>query len=199
MSEVVWVALISAGAALVTALATQYLATRAASKQTDRADKREALQWQRTEVSRQEALAREAKLAAQALALDEAQRLRALHEAQLKQLWGHVLAARWQMMDALERVPVEGQEPQTGSAVSASVLPANAAGQAYAAALLDLAAVRPAVRAFYVATSKLQAALQGVDQAAMLAASQAWSASYESLEQSVADLADSWRANGVVP
>lgn len=58
MNEVVWVALISAGSAVTVALMTQFLSTRAASKSTDRADKREALQWQRSEALRLEELQR---------------------------------------------------------------------------------------------------------------------------------------------
>lgn len=194
--EVLWVALISAGAAVVVALMTQLLATRAASKQSDRLERREALQWQRSEAIRQEALAREAMLATQARALAEAQRLQALHEAQLQALWGYVLASRWQMLDALERVPVQGRPAQPAITISSSLLPANAAGQAYGAALLDLVAVRPAAKAFYLATSKLQLALQAGDESAVWVAVAEWQVSYASLEQGVADLADSWRGVG---
>ena len=52
MSDVVVVAVISAGTALVTALLTQCLAMSAARRQADHTDRREALQWQRTEASR---------------------------------------------------------------------------------------------------------------------------------------------------
>lgn len=195
-NDVVWVALISAGGAIAVALMTQYLAMSAARKQADRADKTAALQWQRTEAIRLEALAHDAMQTAQARALAEAQRLRALHESQLQALWGYVLAARWQMLDALARVPVQGSPTPATAEVSAALLPANAAGQAYAAALLDLAAVRPAAKAFYLATSKLQLAMQACDQGAMLSGVSEWTESYLALEQSVSALADSWHHQG---
>ena len=58
MSDVFWVAVISSCGAIAVALMTQLLATRAAGKSTDRADKREALQWQRSEALRLEELQR---------------------------------------------------------------------------------------------------------------------------------------------
>lgn len=53
MTELVWVALISAGAAVATALLTQYLAMSAARRQADRSERLASLQWQRTEATRQ--------------------------------------------------------------------------------------------------------------------------------------------------
>lgn len=52
MSDVFWVALISAASAIAVALMTQFLATRAADKQAGRQEHREALQWQRSEANR---------------------------------------------------------------------------------------------------------------------------------------------------
>ena len=185
MTELVWVALISAGAALVTALLTQFLATRAASRSADRADKREALQWQRNETLRLEELARQ-----------DAQRRQELHDARLRELWGHVLVARWQMMDALERVPVRGRPDRKPGDVSAQALPTTAAAHAYAVALLGLASVRAQARDFHAATMHLQKALQfaGDDwdaaQKNMMSAAGVWNEAYKALEISVAALSD---------
>jgi hypothetical protein len=46
MNDVVFVSLISAGGAIAVALTTQFLAARVASKSADRAERREAQQWQ---------------------------------------------------------------------------------------------------------------------------------------------------------
>lgn len=199
MTEVVWVALISAGTALVTALLTQLLATRAAHKQADRADKREALQWQRSEALRREELQR--KDAQDTLTWERADELRkqALHDARLRELWGHVLTARWQVMDSLERVSVKGKALPKSADVSAAASSTSAAAQAYAAALLGLAAVRPSAKEFYAATVTLDFALRAVrenpgnaDQlsAQVTEAGTAWNASYKVLENAVAQMAD---------
>ena len=179
MTEVVWVALISAGTALVTALLTQILSTRAASKQADRTTQREALQWQRTEALRQEELERK-----------EAQRLQDLQDVRLRELWGHVLTVRWQVHDALETVPVKGRPAAKSAGVSAATLPAHAAGQAYSVALIGLAALRPSAKAFYVATSKVQFALLSADEEALNASTDEWNKAYKAIESSVASLAD---------
>ncbi|BDR08603.1 hypothetical protein CTR2_R19410 [Comamonas thiooxydans] len=52
MSDVVWVALISAGGVIVASLMTQLLVMRNAAKQAERAMQQEALQWQRNEAIR---------------------------------------------------------------------------------------------------------------------------------------------------
>ncbi|WOI47727.1 hypothetical protein [Acidovorax sp. BLS4] len=179
MNDVVWVALISAGAALVTALVTQLLATRAAGKSADRAEKREALQWQRTEALRLEEFQRK-----------EAQRREELQNARLRELWGYVLTVRWQVLDALQRMPVKGQPAPKSAPVSAEAMPAHAAGQAYSVALTGLAAVRPSAKAFYIATASVQQELLAFDDDAMHVASAAWKDAYEALEMSVAALAD---------
>ncbi|RGE46997.1 hypothetical protein DZC30_00905 [Comamonas testosteroni] len=54
MSDVVWVALISAGGAIAAALMTQIMAMRSAAKQAERMAQQELLQWQRNEVHRKQ-------------------------------------------------------------------------------------------------------------------------------------------------
>ena len=181
MSEVVWVACISAGAALVTALVTQFLATRAASKSAGRAERKEALQWQRNEAIRHEELERK-----------RTQDALENRDAQLRELWSHVL-------DGLEALPIRGR-PATAKvlASSAEFLPEHAAGKAYSVALLGLAALRPSARAFYQATSRVQLALLSNSPADdMTEAAQAWSVAYKSLEDSVAAFADGVGVNEV--
>lgn len=190
MTEVVWVAFVSAGSAIAVALMTQFLATRAASTSADRADKREALQWQRTEALRLADLARNDAQAALAWERSEALRLQALHDARLRELWGHVLVARWQMLDALERVPVQGRPKRDLPEISSAALPASAAAQAYAVALLGLAGVRPGAKAFYLATSELQLAMLAADEERMKGVVSRWSDSFKTLEDNVAALAD---------
>ena len=100
MSDVFWVAIVSSGSAIAVALMTQLLATRAASKSADRADKREALQWQRNEALRLEELRR--KEAQEALAWERADALRAreLRDERLRELWGYVLDVQQQKLSA---------------------------------------------------------------------------------------------------
>jgi hypothetical protein len=194
MTEVVWVALISSGCAIVVALLTQLLATRAASKLADRTDRREEKQWQRTEASRREDMARSDQEAALAWQRAEALRKQALFNERLRQLWGFVVDVRWQVHDALERMPKQGQPAAAQHpAVSAARLPTVAAGQAYAVALLWLTALRPAARAFYKATNDLELAMLERDggQQALRAAS-VWNDSYKALEDAVTTLADQW-------
>lgn len=190
MNEVVWVALISAGGAMAVALMTQFLSARAASRSIDHADKREALQWQRNEALRLEELQR--KEAQEALAWERADALRAreLRDARLRELWGYVLAVRWQVLDSLERVQVRGRPASKAAAVSAEVLPAHAAGQAYSVALIGLASVRPSAKAFYLATSRVQHALAVADQEAMHDVVNEWNDAYKALETSVAAFSD---------
>lgn len=190
MNEVVWVALISAGGAVAVALMTQFLSTRAASKSADHADKREALQWRRNEALRLEELQR--KEAQEALAWERADALRTLElrDARLRELWGYVLAVRWQVLDSLNRVPVQGRPASKAAGVSAEGLPAHAAGQAYSVALIGLASVRPSAKAFYLATSRVQHALGIADQEAMRDVVDEWTDAYKALETSVAALSD---------
>lgn len=170
MTDVVWVALISAGAALVTALATQYLATRAASKQADRADKREALQWQRTEALRREELQHQG-----------AQRALEQRRADLEAVWAHALQARARLADLLDSGRWVRSSPLGESAT-------GAAAAAYAVALVGLPGVRSAAKVFYEATAKLEGA--GEDDARVMNASKSWGAAFKVLEETVARLAE---------
>ena len=190
MSDVVLVAAISAGAALATALLTQYLATRAANRSADRADKREALQWQRTEALRLEELQRKQAEAEMARLRQQADKQQEQLQARLRELWTHVLTARWQVEDALGRVPVQGKATPKAEALSAEHLPVHAAGRAYSVALLGLADVRPTAKAFYMATSQLQSAFSVVDADRLEAAGRAWSNAYAELEAAVSALVD---------
>lgn len=189
MNDVVWVALVSAGGVMGAAIAAQLLAARVASRSADRTDQREALQWQRSEARRLEDVQRQDAQAALAWERADMQRKQDVHDARLRELWGHVLVARWQMLDALERVPVQGSRKPKSADVSAVVLPSTAAAQAYAVALIGTAAVRPSARAFYLATSQLQLALQSDDGEQMKDLASEWSASYKALEDAVGDLA----------
>ena len=149
MTDLVWVAFISAGGALAAAITAQILAARAASRSADRADQREALQWQRSEALRLGELEREA-----------VQKRLELQDARLRELWGHVLDVRWQMLDTLDRVQTKERPKSRSADVSAQSTPLHAAGKAYSVALTSLAAVRPSAKAFYAATSSAQAAHQ---------------------------------------
>lgn len=177
MTETAWVALISAGAALVTALLTQFLAIQAARKQADRSERQQERAWQRSEATRREEMAQA-----------EAKRREALRDVRLRELWGHVLTARWRVLDLLERVPVQGHPTPEASAVSAESLPENAAALAYAVALLGLADVRANVRDFYVATTKFQIAVRAADGERMKGAAAEWKLAYQALEDQVAAL-----------
>lgn len=162
MSEVVWVALISAGAALATALLTQYLAMSAARRQADRSDKREALLWQRTEASR----------------------LRAYRSEQGRELWTLVLASRRGMEARMRQGP--GALPPGAPALA----PADAAAQAYAVALFGLPDAAAAARDFYMASADLEAHIaQETDLQAVhvLVALEAWSRAFVRLERSLLD------------
>ena len=120
---------------------TQFLATRAASKQTDRAEQREALQWQRSEALRREEVRRE-----------DAVRWRELHEARLREFWAHVLHAQNRIRDALEGRPVNLNSAAPIAAESA----ASASAQAYAVALIGLPGVRELAKNFYLATARAE-------------------------------------------
>ena len=185
-----FVALISAGSAIVTALATQFLAARVASRSAVRAEQRETRQWQRTQESRQEELRRSDAREALEWERSETLRIQALQDARLRELWGHVLAARWQVLDMLDRLPVTGRPRPVAGPVSSERLPEHAAGQAYCVALIGLATVRPSAKAFYVATSDVQRAMRSVDESAIHEAVGEWSDSCKALEICVASLAD---------
>lgn len=153
MTDVVWVAFISAGAALVTALATQFLATRAASKQSDRAEKREALQWQRSEALRREELQHQTEMDALEWTRAEGLRRRAAHEARLKDLWLSLLETQNRMVDSLSKAG------RGKLSIPAEQSATSAAAHVYAVALLGLPAMRQQGKAFYEATAKCEMAI----------------------------------------
>ena len=162
MNDLVWVAIISAGAALVTALLTQCLAILGAHIQARRSDKREALQWQRTEASR----------------------LRAYRSEQGRELWALALASR-RSMEARMR-----QGPGAWVPGVAAPSPADAAAQAYAVALFGLPDAAAAARDFYRASADLEARIaQESDLQALhvLVALEAWSKAFARLEQALLD------------
>jgi hypothetical protein len=158
MSELVMVALISAGSAVVVALMTQFLATQAASRQADREAQKEALQWRRS----------------------EARRMQALHEARLRELFGQALLARWRILDLLAK---SSQSP-----ASATESAASAAGQAYAVALLELPGLRQPTKDYYFAVSEAQVQLMypsADDQAARGEALSSFSVAFKKLEEAI--------------
>ncbi len=162
MSEVVWIALISAGAALATALLTQCLAILGAHIQARRSDKREALQWQRTEASR----------------------LRAYRSEQGRELWTLVLASR-RNMEARIRYGSEASLPGVPAPS-----PADVAAQAYAVALFGLPDAAPAARDFYLASADLEnhiAQETDLQTLHVLVALEAWSGAFGRLEQTLLD------------
>lgn len=162
MSEVVWVALISAGAALATALLTQCLAMLGAHIQARRSDRQEALQWQRTEASR----------------------LRAYRSEQGRELWALVLASRRGMEARMRQGP--GALPPGAPALA----PADVAAQAYAVALFGLPDAAAAAKDFYMASADLEVRIaQETDLQAVrvLVALGVWSRAFVRLEQSLLD------------
>lgn len=183
MTDVVWVALISAGAALVTAVVTQSLATRAASKQSDRAEKREALQWQRSEALRREEFQHQAEKDALEWARAEDVRRRAAHEARLKDLWLSLLETQNRMVDSLSKA---------GSgklAIPAEESASSSAAHVYAIALLGLPDLRQLGKDFYLATAHCQMAIdEGLLSKQEVV--RAWRVSCDALEAAVVSAAD---------
>lgn len=131
-NDVVWVALISAGGALIAAITTQFLSMKAAAKQAARTERQEALQWQRS----------------------EAKRIREQHEARLRELWAHVLLAQNRIRDALDVRSASAH--LTTQAPVASESAASAAAHAYSVALIGLPEVRQLAKDFYQATARAE-------------------------------------------
>ena len=150
MDNTILVGLLSALSALAGAALTQWGAGRLAKIQAERAAQREAVLWSRQQ-------------AAQAAARSE-------------EFLGVVLVSQSRMLDRLEgRRPKSppGSAPDSGAAA-----PAAAARQAYAVALLYLDALRPLAKDFYLASARLQWALEQGDDAAAVQQSQAWQQSF---------------------
>lgn len=197
MNDVVFVSLISAGGAIAVALTTQFLAARVASKSADRAERREAQQWQRTEDLRRVELDHQSRQAELAWTRQEAQRLQELHDARLGELWVHVLNAQNRMLDALKerakRPPPAGlgsvQEPPSEHSSP------SAAAHAYAVALVGLPEVRPAAKAFYLATAKAHYSVH-YDADFDNEIVKTWRASLDALEATIVESAAVKRVNG---
>lgn len=170
MTEIVWVALISAGSALAAAFMTQILATSAATKQAAHAAQQEALQWSRS----------------------EAKRMSELHEARLRELWAHVLRAQNLIRDELDlRTSGPGlQAPRPAESGSA----ASAAAQAYCVALIGLHGVEPLVKAFYQATARAEMAIR-YEKDLSAGAVSAWREALNQLEAAVLDDSASLQAS----
>jgi hypothetical protein len=133
-NDVVWVALISAGGALVAAITTQFLAMKAAARQATRTERQEALQWQRS----------------------EAKRIREQHEARLRELWAHVLLAQNRIRDALDARSAANSQKNSTPIPSAADSAASAAAQAYSVALIGLPSVRAFAKDFYATTARAE-------------------------------------------
>jgi hypothetical protein len=130
MTDVVLVALISAGAAVVVALMTQFLTMKAADRQAGRLEGLEALRWKNNEASR---------------AVER-------RRADLQALWAAVLESRYRLSDQLDNGSVQrGDRPLAESG-------AGAAARAYAVALVGLPDVREQAKAYYEAVARLEAA-----------------------------------------
>ena len=191
MSEGLWIALLAASATLVGSTVTHLLSTRAANKQADRSERLQREMWQRSEVARIEDQRRKDALEDLAWTREQAKQQQQLRDARLRELWGHVTAARWQLLDALDRAPQKGHPPSESAGVSAESLPFHAVGQAYAVALIGLPDVRASAKAFYAATAAVQHALVSADQAKRDAEMVRWHVAYKALEVCVANAADS--------
>lgn len=126
MTEVVWVALISAGGAVIAALATQILIARAAAQGAGRLVDKEARDWQRSEMRRREEL----------------------HDERLREFWAQVLLAQTRMINSVLQMR-SGKAPMTAFESSAPA----AAAEAYSIALLGLVTVRAHAKNFYNATA----------------------------------------------
>lgn len=194
MTDVVWVAFISAGAALITALVTQLLATTAATRHADRAEKREALNWQRSEEIRREDVQREAHERAAERKRVDMQKQQDLLDARLRELWEHALTARWRVLSLGERaVETMRSDGSAKQRLPPESLPATAAEQAYAVALLGLTSLRPFAKDFYEVTTILQLALDNLNTTKLSSQTLAFAQSFQALEKAVAE-----QANGLL-
>lgn len=159
MTDTFWASMIAASAALLGSLITQLVAARSASKLARQAAENEALQWRRSESKRE----------------------REWRQGELRALWSHALQARTRMADNLAKGTWGQGEDFAGSAT-------GAAAQVYAVALVGLPGVREAAKVFYVATTKLDAALT---EAEKMEAAKAWRVAFDGLEEAVIRMADS--------
>jgi len=137
MSDVFWAAIISGGSTLAAAVLTNWLALIRANRQADRAERQEALKWERSEARRREE--------AHAVARQREQERQA---RDLQQFWAYVEQTH-QRMHALLWQWEEGQ--RNWSSTTAQKMPSHCALRAYSVALRGLAVVYPATHKWFLA------------------------------------------------
>lgn len=166
MSEVVLVALISSGSAVLAAVVTHLFAARATSKQAQVDAEREARIWRR----------------------DQEEVTRERTEKLVRELWSWTLQAQARMIDLLEDRAQDMKLPLPGHESSA----AHAAAQAYAVSLLGMTEVQPTAKAFYIATATTEAFLQEGHDARELRVRE-WRDTFSALEAAVSKQVPSLR------
>ncbi|CAM4355288.1 DUF2489 domain-containing protein [Comamonas aquatilis] len=129
MSDVVWVALISAGGVIVASLMTQLLVMRNAAKQAERAMQQEALQWQR----------------------NEAIRLQKEAEKNLQDFWRAIVETQDRLLDGINSKPKLDKFSE--GAIS------TAATRAYAIALVMIPNLRAIAHDYCVACATVDTAI----------------------------------------
>lgn len=139
MSDVVWVALISAGGVLISAWITQYFSANAAIRQMAHKDRQEDLQWQRGAKQRK----RDAQL------------------GHIQELWKQTLQADNMLANAILIYPRQ--------VLLVKDMPSTAAGEVYAIALIFLPQLRQQAKDLYEAALNAQGKLllPGADRGAV--------------------------------
>lgn len=167
MNDVVWVALISSGGAVLAAVMTQFLGMKTAARQAARTERKEELQWLRSEASK----------------------TRDLRLDRLREFWSHILVTQERMMRAVSlrahsQGPIDSAEKPPDRA-------AFSAAQAYCVALLYLPDVRDSAKEFYRATASAEMELldsMTVDQGG--GKSSTWRNAFDRLEVVVMEQSD---------
>lgn len=178
MTDVVLVALISAGFAFLTAVITHYLTSRSANKSADRAERREALQWDRSEKLRLEEVARKDSQDALVWQRGEAQRVRDAQQVHLRDLWEAVTEARRRLWDF--QLSGEKHMPSSDRSV------AHAAARAHLVAVVALPSLRKVTTEFYAQAVGMELKMQGEDWEVHV---DKWSKSIADLENEISSLA----------
>jgi len=161
ISDVVLVALITAGGTLAAGIVSQLLSARAASKQATQQQAREEANWRRTEAKAKEEQ----------------------HAALVREFWGYVLQSETRMLN-------QRTENRPWTQIPAEELPSTVAAQAYAVALLGLASVRPLAKAYYHATAQCEIMGSSNDVEQIGRTVQAWRASLDALEKAMIEMTD---------
>lgn len=166
MSEVVLVALISSGSAILAAIVTHFFATRSAAKQAHIDAEREALAWARSQ---------------DAANTEKTEKL-------VRELWSWALQAQARIIDAL----AARHTAKTGLQSDHSLSATHAAAQAYAVSLLGMSDVQSTAKAFYLATATTEAFLrEGSDQRELRVSE--WREAFNALEVAVSKLVPALR------